>query len=125
MNPLKLLVSVIHNTESIQKKMEAELSREREMSENYKKKSFEMMRVLHAKKLQIEKIQRINVESQTGMFIYVCVLMSAINTLYMILVVVDEALQPEEVLLEAKDEHKGEKVKLVQEGEFYDYMYIL
>ena len=125
MNPLKLLVSVIHNTESIQKKMGAELSREREMSENYKKKSFEMMRVLHGKEMQIEKIQRINVESQISMFIYVCVLMSAINTLYMILVVVDKALQPEEVLLEAKDEHKGEKVKLVQEGEFYDYMYIL
>ena len=71
MDPLKLLVSVIHNTESIQKGMEAELSRERELSETYKKMSFEMMRVLHAQEMQIEKIQRINVESQSGMFIYV------------------------------------------------------
>ena len=28
----------------------------------------------------------------------------------------DKALQPEEVLLEAKDEHKGDKIKLLQEG---------
>ena len=48
------------------------------------------------------------------------------STLYMNLVGVDnEKLQPEKVLLEAKDEHKEEKVKLVQKGEFYDYMYIL
>ena len=117
MYPLKLLVSVIHNTEFIQKGMEAEQSRERELSETYRKRSFEMMRVLHAKKLQIEKIQRINVESQTGMFIYMCVLMSAINTLYMNLAGVDEALQPEEVLLEAKE--------ILLEGEFYNYMYLI
>ena len=75
MYPLKLLVSVIHNTE-------------------------------------------FSVESQTGMFIYVCVLMSAINTLYMNLAGVDvEALQPEEVLLEAKE--------ILLEGEFYNYMYLI
>ena len=52
--------------------------------------------------------------------------MSTINTLYMNLVRVDdEALQPEEVLLEAKDEHKEEKVKLLQESEFCDYIYII
>ena len=28
----------------------------------------------------------------------------------------DEALQPEEVLVEAKDEHKGDKVEILQEG---------
>ena len=37
----------------------------------------------------------------------------------------DEALQPEEVLLEAKDEHKGDKVEILLEGEFCNYMYIL
>ena len=36
--------------------------------------------------------------------------MSTINTLYMNLVGVDDKeLQPEEALLEAKDEHKGDK----------------
>ena len=46
-------------------------------------------------------------------------------TLYMNLVGVDdEALQPEEVLLETKDEHKGDKVQILLEGEFYKYMYI-
>ena len=68
MDPLKLLVSVIYNTESIQKGMEAELSRERELSETYKKRSLVMMRELHAKEMQIKKIQRINVEPQSGMF---------------------------------------------------------
>ena len=28
----------------------------------------------------------------------------------------DEALQPEEVLVEAKDEHTGDKVEILQEG---------
>ena len=52
--------------------------------------------------------------------------MSTLITLYMNLVgIEDEALQPDEFLLEAKDEHKGEKVKLLQEGEFYNYMYII
>ena len=52
--------------------------------------------------------------------------MSTLITLYMNLVGVDdEELQPEEVLLEAKNEHKGDKVKLLQEGEFYNYMYII
>ena len=69
MDPLKLLVSVIHNTESIQKGMEAELSRERELSKTYKKRSLVMMRELHAKEMQIERIKRINVESQSGMFL--------------------------------------------------------
>ena len=36
---------------------------------------------------------------------------------YMNLVGVDdEALQPEEVLLEANDEHKGDKVEILLEG---------
>ena len=73
-DPLKLLVSVIHNTESLQKEMDvkvAELSREMELSETYKKRSLVMMRELHAKDIQIKKIQRINVESQSGMFLCV------------------------------------------------------
>ena len=74
MDPLKLLVSVIHKTESIQKGMdmkEAELSRERELSETYKKRSLVMMRELHAKEIQIKKIQSIKIESQSRMFICV------------------------------------------------------
>ena len=44
--------------------------------------------------------------------------MSAINTLYMNLAGVDvETLQPEEVLLEAKE--------ILLEGEFYNYMYLI
>ena len=35
----------------------------------------------------------------------------------------DEALQPEEVLLESRDEHKGDKVKRLLQGEFYKYMH--
>ena len=76
MDPLKLLVSVIHNTESIQKGMdmkEAELSRERELSETHKKRSLVMMRELHAKEMQIKEIQSMKIESQSGMFICVCV----------------------------------------------------
>ena len=72
MDPLKLLVSVIHKTESIQKGMdmkEAELTRERELSETYKKRSLVMMRELHAKELQIKKIQIMKIESLSGMFI--------------------------------------------------------
>ena len=49
----------------------AELSREMELSETYKKRSLVMMRELHAKDIQIKKIQRINVESQSGMFLCV------------------------------------------------------
>ena len=46
--------------------------------------------------------------------------MRTIITLYMNLVGVDdEALHSKEVLLEAKGEHKGDKVKILQEGEFY------
>ena len=37
----------------------------------------------------------------------------------------DEELQPEDVLLEAEDEQKGDKVEILQEGEFYKYMYML
>ena len=71
MDPLKLLVSVIHNTESIQKGMEAELSRERELSGTYKKRSLVMMRELHAKEMQIRRIQSIKIESLSGMSICV------------------------------------------------------
>ena len=43
--------------------------------------------------------------------------MSTLITLYMNLVEVDdEALHSKEVLLEAKDEHKGDKVKILQGG---------
>ena len=72
MDPLKLLVSVIHKTESIQKGMDmkqAELSRERELLEIYEKRSLVMMRELHAKELQIKKIQIMKIESLSGMFI--------------------------------------------------------
>ena len=123
MDPLKLLVSVIYNTESIQKEMEAKLSRERELSETYRKRSLVTMGELHAKEMQIKKIQSMKIESQSGMFIYVSELLLLYN--YMNLVGVDdEALQPEEVLLETKDEHKGDKVQILLEGEFYKYMYI-
>ena len=71
MDPLKLLVSVIHNTESIQKGMEAELSRERELLGTYKKRSLVMMRELHAKEMQIKEIQSTKIESQSGMIICV------------------------------------------------------
>ena len=74
MDPLKLLVSVIHKTESIQKGMdmkEAELSRERELSETYKKRSLVMMRELHVKEMQIKEIQSTKIESQSGMIICV------------------------------------------------------
>ena len=73
MDPLKLLVSVIHNTESIQKGIEATLSRERELSETYKKRSLVMMRELYAKEMQIKKIQSMKIESLSGMFICVYV----------------------------------------------------
>ena len=69
MDPLKLLVSVIHNTESIQKGMEAELSRERELSDTYKKRSLVMMRELHAQEMLIQKNQSMKIESQSGMSI--------------------------------------------------------
>ena len=68
MDPLKLLVSVIHNTESIQKGMEAELSRERELSETYKKMLLVMTHELHAKAMQIQSMK---IESLSGMFICV------------------------------------------------------
>ena len=127
MDPLKLLVSVIHNTESLQKGMdmkEAELSRERELSETYKKRSLVMMRELHAQEMQIKKILSMKMEFQSGMFM--CVLISTLITLYMNLVGVDdEELQPEEVLLEAKDEHKGDKVEILLEGEFYIFYFII
>ena len=74
MDPLKLLVSVIHNTESIQKGMdmkEAELSRERELSDTYKKRSLGMMRELHEQEMEIKKIQSMKMQSQSGMFTYV------------------------------------------------------
>ena len=60
MDPLKLVVSVIHNTESIQKGMEAELSREREQS-------LVMTREMHAKEMQIQSMK---IESLSGMFSY-------------------------------------------------------
>ena len=60
MNPLKLVVSVIHNTESIQKGMEAELSREREQS-------LVMTHEMHAKEMQIQSMK---IESLSGMFSY-------------------------------------------------------
>ena len=71
MHPLRLLVSVIHNTESLQKGMEAELSRERELLETYKKRSLVMMRELHAKEMQIKKLQSRKMEFQSGMFMCV------------------------------------------------------
>ena len=37
----------------------------------------------------------------------------------------DNKLQPEEVLLEAKDEHKGDRVEMLQEGGFYNNYYII
>ena len=60
MDPLKLVVSVIHNTESIQKDMEAELSREREQS-------LVMAHDMHAKEMQIQSMK---IESPSGMFSY-------------------------------------------------------
>ena len=51
--------------------------------------------------------------------------MSTLITLYMYLVGVDdEASHSNDVLLEAKDGHKRDKVVLL-EGELYNYMYIL
>ena len=76
MDALKLLVSVIHNTESIQKGMdieEAELFRERELSETYKKTSLLMMRELRAKEMQIKSMK---IESLSGVFIYIYICMS-------------------------------------------------
>ena len=67
MEPLKLLVSVIHNTEYLQKGMEANLSREKELSETYKKRSLVMMRELNAQEMQIKKIQSMKMESLSGM----------------------------------------------------------
>ena len=67
MEPLKLLVSVIHKTEYLQKGMEADLSRERELSETYKKRSLVMMRELNAQEMQIKKIQSMKIESLSGM----------------------------------------------------------
>ena len=52
--------------------------------------------------------------------------MSILITIYMNLVGVDdEASHSNDVLLEAKDEHKGDKVEIFLEGEFHDYMYKL
>ena len=46
--------------------------------------------------------------------------------MYMNLVGVDdEASHSNDVLLEAKQEHKGDKVEILLEGKFYDYIYIL
>ena len=51
--------------------------------------------------------------------------MSTIIILYMYLVEVDdETLHSKEVLPKAKDEHKGDKIEILQEGEFCKYMYI-
>ena len=69
MEPLKLLVSVIHNTEYLQKGMEADLSREKELSETYKKRSLVMMRELNAQEMQIKKIQSMKIESLSGMYV--------------------------------------------------------
>ena len=51
--------------------MEADLSRERELSETYKKRSLVMMGELDAKEMHIKEIQSMKMESQCGMFIYV------------------------------------------------------
>ena len=52
--------------------------------------------------------------------------MSTLITIYINLAGVDdEALHSNDVLLEAKKEHKGDKVEILQEGKFYDCMYIL
>ena len=52
--------------------------------------------------------------------------MSTLITIYMNLAGVDdEASHSNDVLLEDKDEHKGDKVETLLEGEFYNYMYIL
>ena len=37
----------------------------------------------------------------------------------------DETLHSKEGLLETKDEHRGDKAEILQQGEFYKYMYIL
>ena len=69
MDPLKLVVSVIHNIESIQKGMrmkEAELSRKRELSETYKKISLLLMREIHAKEMQIKSMK---IESLSSVFL--------------------------------------------------------
>ena len=63
MNPLKLLKNDI---ESLQKRMdvkEAELSRERELVEIYKKRSLGMTLELHTKEMQIKKYQSMNKET--------------------------------------------------------------
>ena len=68
----KLLNSGINDTESVQKGMDAmeiELSRERELSETYRKRSLAMMRELHAKEMQIQKMK---IVSRSGMFLFVC-----------------------------------------------------
>ena len=52
--------------------------------------------------------------------------MSTFITLHMYLVGVDdETLHSKEDLLETKDKHKGDKVEILQEGEFDKYMYII
>ena len=52
--------------------------------------------------------------------------MSALITLHMYLVGGDdETLYSKEDLLETKDKHNGDKVEILQEGEFYKYMFIL
>ena len=45
--------------------------------------------------------------------------MSTLVTLFMNLVAVAGALHSKEVLLEHKGEHKGDKVEILQEGDFY------
>ena len=65
----KLLNSGINAVQKGMDAMEIELSRERELSETYRKRSLAMMRELHAKEMQIKKMK---IESQSGMFLFVC-----------------------------------------------------
>ena len=52
--------------------------------------------------------------------------MSTLITLHMYLVGGDdETLHSKEVLLESNDEHKRDQVEILQEGDFYKYMYTL
>ena len=74
MDPLKLLVSVIHNTEYNKKGMEAELSSERKLSETYRKRSVVMMGELRAKEIQIKKIQSMK-KTISICYVYMCVLL--------------------------------------------------
>ena len=117
MNPLKLLI------ESLQKRMdvkEAELSRERELVEIYKKRSLGMTLELHAKEMQIKKYQSMNKET-TYLELSDILLMIIFYLNFHLVGVSDEALYSKEVFPETTDEHKGEntdKVEIFLEGEF-------